>query len=370
MTDRFPPAVIPLPERKPSETEEALHDSSSEDSPTGLHVWLGGHCHWQPEALTNAHAVILGASGSGKTQTLKAIAHSLHQQQPDLRVRVLDFHGDQSLPEETVIPLHQCSPWGIAPLTVHPDPEGGGPGLQAIAVAASLRRLLKLGPNQEGLLLNLFDQCYRHRGITTAEETWRFEPPTFADLERFLAMQAESGLAEAKRLQLKLAALFRYGVFSRPQSESNQPLLRLDLCKLPPEIAALAAESFVAQELSHHRLNGEADQVKTVLFIDEAKELRGSAVLDRVLMDGRKYGLAIVLASQSEQHLSAEVLRNSATKVVLPVDQTEVRTVARRFRLSEDRLAKLQPLEAICRFGVQLRHVQIHPYWQRQGAES
>ncbi len=35
-------------------------------------IFLGENCHWNPAALPNGHVVAIGASGSGKTQTLKA----------------------------------------------------------------------------------------------------------------------------------------------------------------------------------------------------------------------------------------------------------------------------------------------------------
>ena len=49
------------------------------------------------EALPNEQIVAIGASGSGKTQTLKAIAFSLHQTYLEMRVILLDFHGDQEI---------------------------------------------------------------------------------------------------------------------------------------------------------------------------------------------------------------------------------------------------------------------------------
>jgi hypothetical protein len=106
---------------------------------------------------------------------------------------------------------------------------------------------------------------------------------------------------------------------------------------------------------------------KTFLFIDEAKEMpktSGSA-LDRIIMDGRKYGLALILASQSERHLSKDVIANSATKIVLPVDQTEVKTVARKFRFAEHLIAQLKPLSALVRLGSQAAQVDILPYYRR-----
>jgi len=37
-------------------------------------ILLGDDYYWNPEKLANPHGAIIGSSGSGKTQTLKAIA--------------------------------------------------------------------------------------------------------------------------------------------------------------------------------------------------------------------------------------------------------------------------------------------------------
>ncbi len=118
-------------------------------------IFLGEGCYWNPAALPNGHVVAIGASGSGKTQTLKAIAFSLRQTYPDIQIFVIDFHGDQEIEGETCYPLHMASPHGINPLVVNLDPEGGGPNLQAIAVTTTLKKSLRLGPNQEGLMLDI-----------------------------------------------------------------------------------------------------------------------------------------------------------------------------------------------------------------------
>ncbi len=63
----LPVAVLkPEPTKNNQQTEGA-----------GIH--LGEGYYWNPEDLPNGHIVAIGASGSGKTQTLKAIA-SIHTQ--------------------------------------------------------------------------------------------------------------------------------------------------------------------------------------------------------------------------------------------------------------------------------------------------
>ncbi|MGK7879652.1 MAG: ATP-binding protein [Crocosphaera sp.] len=439
-------------------------------------ILLGNNCYWNPASLPNGHIAAIGASGSGKTQTLKAIAYSLRQTYPNTQLFIIDFHGDQQIEGETVYPLHMASPHGINPLTVNLDPEGGGPNLQAIAVTSSLKKTLRLGPNQEGKILEAIKACYIKRGIYQEKpQTWTLQPPNFNDLEeelnrrsatsvkddnkkelaeninlndlkvgkpntsgiyfifhkdklvyigaardiqkrfdghhhiRYLLKDHYSGeqdqielryfeqpndwqqlitlenyliqlhtpplnqtilkteCKESAKLKLKLAATFQYGIFSREQPSFTEKHIRIDLSKLPPELAAIASESLASQLMNQHRLMGETDKKlpKTYLFIDEAKELKNSPACDRIIADGRKYGLGLVLASQSERHLSSDIIGNSSTKIVLPVDQTEVKKVARKFRLAEKKVAALTQLTALCRFGTQAEYVEILPYYQR-----
>lgn len=188
-------------------------------------------------------------------------------------------------------------------------------------------------------------------------------------MQQVIEGRIADGCKDSQKLKLKLAATFQYGVFSRPAFPFQSRLLRIDLCKLPPALGAIAAESLARQLMDSHRLMGEIEGKlpRTYLFIDEAKEMpkvSGSAC-DRLIADGRKYGLALALASQSERHLSLDVIGNSSTKIVLPVDRTEVKKVANKFRFAESRVAQLIPLTALCRFGNQAQQVATVPYYQR-----
>ena len=338
-------------------------------------IVLGDGVSWNPALLPNGHIVLIGASGSGKTQTLKAIAYELPKLFPEVRVVVIDFHGDQELPGEVCYPLNMESPHGINPLTIDLDTKGGGPALQAIAVAAILRKALTMGANQEGLIIEILTACYSSRGISQDNvASWSLTPPTFADVRAEVEQRVEDGCKESVKLKLKLAATFQYGIFDRPQPPLDAPIIRFDLSALGkvPGLGAVAAESLTKQLMDSHRLMGEIlDKTpRTYLFVDEAKEIKGSRSIDLVLADGRKYGLSAVLASQRDAHISDNVIANSATKIVLAVDQTEVARVSKRFRFADSLVAALQPLEALTRLGTQGHRCKITPYYQRVLRES
>ncbi|MEA5597371.1 ATP-binding protein [Rivularia sp. UHCC 0363] len=355
----LPPAtVVPL-QRKAAPVAEAAG------------ILLGQGVYWNPERLPNGHIVVIGASGSGKTQTIKGIFYALLSMYMESQKILIDFHGDQDIEGEVCYPLHMASPWGINPLSVNLDPEGGGPNLQAIQAVSVLKKSLQLGSVQEGMLLGVLQACYRQKGIVNEDAaTWNREAPNFGDVEQELQHRDEQeDCKESRRLRLKLAATFQYGVFSRPQFPLDAALIRVDLSKLPPALQSIAAESLAKQVMDRHRLLGEMNGKvpRTFLGIDEAKEMPNGkgAACDRIIADGRKYGLALCLASQSERHLSLDVIGNSSTKIVLPVDQTEVTRVAKKFRFAEAKVAALQPLQALVRFGTDARPVEIVPYYAR-----
>jgi type IV secretory pathway VirB4 component len=329
-------------------------------------ILLGENIFWDLAKVPNPHMVILGTSGSGKTQTLKAIVSELFRSSPSQSI-VLDFHGDQELPGETYYPLNMSSTHGINPLRVNLDPEGGGPKLQAIAVASSLRRSLQLGVNQEGLLIMILEEVYDLKNIDQDNyRSWTNNPPHFGDLQDAIDRRAAGGCSDSAKLQIKMAATFQYSVFSKPQIDFNSgKLIRIDLSKVPPELGSIASEALLKQLMDNHRLAGESPEIKTFVFIDEAKELKGSKLLDRITADGRKYGFGVVLASQRESHLSADILANSATKIVLAVDAADVRRVANRFRFDAGRIASLQTFQALIRLGQNAVTCQIQPYYLR-----
>jgi len=333
-------------------------------------ILLGDAVYWHPSDLRNGHMVILGTSGSGKTQTLKAIAHSLPNLFSQIKIILIDFHGDLNLPGEVCYPLNAESTYGLNPLKLDLDPKGGGCDLQAIAVAAILRKSLSMGTNQEGLAINVLTQCYAKRGIIQEDpRSWLLEPPTFAEFQSELESRVENGCRESQKLLLKLAATFKYGIFSRTQPSPTSQITRFDLSALAkvPGLSAIAAETLLKQLLDSHKLEGEIQgkSPRTYVFLDEVKEIKSSMTLARITAEARKFGLNAVVASQRDADISDEVLANSSTKIVLAVDQVEVNRVARRFRFAVDLVADLQPLEALARLDHQGHKLKIQPFYQR-----
>ncbi len=352
------PAAIVTPQKK------AAPIPTNQDG-----IMLGSGVYWNPLKLPNPHCVIIGTSGSGKSQTLLAIAHSLQQWIPNIKIIIADPHGDLTLPGEKCYELDQESRVGINPLVVDLDTKGGGSALQAIAVAGTLKRALLLGVIQEGTLIDVLNECYSSVGIKQDEpQTWTKQPPTFAHLEKIMGERAESGDKECSRLLIKFAATFRYGIFTRPQPDLNQPLIRFNLSALGkvPGLGTIAIEAIAKQLMDSHRLAGaQPETLKTILIVDEARHVKKSPSVGTILRDGRKFGLGCCLASQMIDDIDTEVIANSAMKLLLAVDQADVGKAAKRLNFASGIVTQLEKFEGLLRQGKDAQRVTIIPFYQR-----
>lgn len=193
-----------------------------------------GVVSWQPLALPNPHLLVVGGSGSGKSQTIKAIAHDLKKA---TAIVVLDVHGDLAIDGAVTHELRFESRYGINPLVLSLDPKGGGPTAQKEIVRTRLQRTFApMGSVQLGVLDDLLQRCYAACGITQEDqESWRREPPTFADLEELL----EEEIARKKNperlqaLKTKISPVFDCRIFSKPVLPiAAKGITRIDLSRL------------------------------------------------------------------------------------------------------------------------------------------
>jgi DNA polymerase III delta prime subunit len=359
----------PLPMAVLTSSKKGQEIASSSTS-GGVH--LGEDLYWNPLALPNPHLLAVGTSGSGKTQTILAIASELVAIYQDLKIIILDLHGDQNLPGEVCYALNQESPHGVNPLVLDLDSKGGGPGLQAIAVAATLKRSLVLGAVQEGVLIDALGECYKGEGIQRDDQrTWVRKPPTFENLQKNLVARSEDGCKESAKLLIKFAGIFHYGIFVKPQPELLSPLIRFDLSALGkvPGLGAIAVETILKQIMDRSRLGGAVtNSLSTYCFIDEAREVKKSPTVKTIVRDGRKYGLGIGLASQLASDFDEDLLANTALKILLAIDRAQLKQVATKLKFAEGHISELNRYEALVRLGNTARKVRLIPYFEREAA--
>lgn len=282
---------------------------------------------WEPERETNGFLLVLGGSGSGKSELLKALAVRAAASVP---VVVLDFHGDLTglqLPEYAA---------GRAGVSINPlaltssDPQFGGPAPQAEAVLDAVRRAAPgFGRVQEVGLREAVAAAYKAAQITDDPVTWGRPAPHLGDIRE----QVRAGLRDpARRLEHRsltgvLAAIDAAFADAAFRGESELPLQQLlqagghlDLSRLSRSAQILAADALLRQVFGRLRSLGVAAapaRYRVLVIVDEASLLKGAAILDELFKEARKFGLALVLASQEAGDVSASVRANAATLVAL-----------------------------------------------------
>lgn len=352
-------------------------DSQKEGIELGEDVETGEGISWEPGKLANPHFLVLGGSGAGKTQTIKAAMLELHRQ--GLGVVALDFHGDLLIEGAESYEISMVSRSGVNPLVVDLDPAGGGPDPQRFLVLQSLKEAFSpMGGNQLAILDQALKEAYREAGIVQDDyESWKKEPPTFKHLETVLDRMIEEAGKDRRpaAVKTKIGPAFGYRIFAKPQVPiEERKATRIDLSKIPSGLQYIAADALCRQLLRRFQMRGPQDGPRLFLVVDEAKLMMPvrkedpHAILNRIASEGRKFGLGLIISATSSSHLSRDILMNCFTKLILKTDKIEIPPTARRFLAERERLSMLlQPGIGLINFGDEEGYamVRVRPYTAR-----
>lgn len=297
---------------------------------------------WCAVDQLNPHIEVVGATGSGKTDTLRVVAGEVVRN--GIPVLILDFHGDVEVDHvnTAVISSGLGSTIGINPMSI----EGVNPdthslhNLRVELVAALRQAVPTLSQKQAYILTEALKTAYVAVGIEDRDpQTWNRQPPTFAHVKHVLDHWVSDPEMRGQRESISgcsavLSAIFGDEVFQRQNVLTTTQLLsgnwRLALNHLPEPTQVIVVDTVLRAIFRRLRAmgvmpGGRAGQPRLFVVIDEAKVIangqgdphKGSRILNVIATEGRKFGLAMVLASQSREHFGDDVLRSCGTRLVL-----------------------------------------------------
>lgn len=326
---------------------------------------------WAPGRQSNGFFLVLGASGSGKTESLKVLGTGVANF--GVPVLVLDFHGDVVFPglKSVLMSSGTSSVIGINPMELDSkSAEETGLYDQRKVLRDMIRNAVPtLGHRQNAILRDAIEEAYANAGFDDANpSTWNNAPPTFGDVEAILAGWAEDDSRKTQRSAIEgcLAAIqeiFEHPVFHRKEHVSVDEILssnvRLDLSKLTDEVRYIAAETLLRKLFRVLRLKGpipvqptdDRQRFRLFVVIDEAKILSTGGgdpdapdrILNLLFTEARKFGLGMILASQMSDHFGSEVKANAATWLVLkPMDIREAKKNAPNVQMDPEALTSLK----------------------------
>ncbi|POZ50666.1 ATP-binding protein [Methylovulum psychrotolerans] len=115
--------------------------------------------------LVNAHILVMGKTGMGKTTTLHNIISQLRGFGGDIRVHVFDVHGDINLPGASSFRFSEATEFGLNPFVVSSDPHFGGVRKRVQDFIATIGGTQAIGARQEAVMRHLVTDLFAANGF-------------------------------------------------------------------------------------------------------------------------------------------------------------------------------------------------------------
>ena len=301
-----------------------------------------------PLKTFNRHGLISGATGTGKTKTLQVIAEALSDK--GVPVLLMDIKGDLSGLSQSgnahpkIDERHKKigTPWEPKPYPVEFLSISEAPGVRLRATVSEfgpvlLGKILELNDIQSGVISLVFKYCDDHqlplldlKDLRTALRYLSNEGKAEIEKEYGRISGASVGAIMRKIVEVEEqgAELFfgepSFDVFDfmeRRKGKGNLNVLRLMDIQDRPKMFSTFMLCLLAEIYETFPEQGDAEEPKLVIFIDEAhlifkeasKALLGQ--IETIIKLIRSKGVGIFFVTQSPADIPAEVLGQLGMKV-------------------------------------------------------
>ena len=298
---------------------------------------------WNPDpsnGTANPHMLILGESGFGKTYAICCLLTELAQR----KIPSIVFDYGQGFATglsprqfvEYAKPIEiRASHEGVAinPLQLFPS-DVHGPVNVAQRVADTFQRVYpQIGVQQHTILRQAVLDVMIDEGIIPESRTsWDHSPPPCATLQQKLHMYAEDSKHPQRRIASSVAShistMFVFNTFQdnglsldwQDMLDSRDRVFIIQLKGLERSLERVVTEVLLWNLIGFVESVG-AGPVRCFVVLDEAHKLAfvpGSPT-EKLLREGRKFGLGLILASQQPEDFSRVAFANTATKTVFQI---------------------------------------------------
>ncbi len=343
----------------PSSASEisTIHPEPAPNMP--IRVVLGdssaGEVTWKPSVQGSPHLFITGIPGQGKSVTVRRVLRELHQQGvPSL---VFDFHGDLAAEFSgtavrngpAVVNAAQGLPF--SPFEATGDATAIGWNENARMVSEIFGYVCDLGDIQRDKLYTCIRDAYRACGFGSDSLDEPQAYPTLRSVQ--MRVKREEHLKNIRNLEARCRPILEMDIFRPPTGEKSSFIDRLrggliiDLHELASETLQVAAGAFLLRKVYRDMFRwGQAERLRLAIVLDEAHRLAKDITLPKIMKEGRKFGVAVIAASQGLSDFHPDVVGNAGTKIAFRTNHPESRKVGGYFQTRHgiDVPAKLQRL--------------------------
>jgi Cdc6-like AAA superfamily ATPase len=356
------PATVPLEYLPQSSVPQV--SVKVEETTSARRIFLGKDCdsgkpmYWDPftlvpKKLANQHILIVGKPGSGKSQSASSFMYELEKN--NVPFIVFDFQGEYITPDHTngsaisFVNLTKSKILDAAegielnPLEVPVDLFTGQKQSftkTVYQVSSTLNKIFGLGEIQYSILRRAINQAFIECGFSvTDKSTWSGRAPSLEQVWKILQHIEKTEGGSSRNLILRIQPLFDTGVFRDQDSQSSfselfkqNTIVRLS--SLPTVELMVSVSRFVLQKIYNEMLTlGPTKDLRMFVVIDEAHKLSYDETLTELIREARKYGVGIMLASQSVRDFDLVVFDAVGTKICLQLEGDNAKIMADNFGL-------------------------------------
>jgi DNA helicase HerA-like ATPase len=241
---------------------------------------------------------------------------------------VLDFHGQFADPYEpfvqainpTVVDASRGLPF--SPFECTRDSGSGGWLANSYAIAEIFAHVVGLGDMQRDIVFSAIRDAYKAHGFNDDMEQFNGELtyPTLSEVLQRIENSAQA--RHVSNVAARCRPLLEMNLF-RPLEHTPDLLslirsgLVVDLHNLYVETLQQAAGAFVLRKLYKDMFSwGYAQRIRLAIVLDEAHRLAKDVTLPKIMREGRKFGIAVIVASQGMADFHSDVLATAGTKVI------------------------------------------------------
>src|SRR6185437_1630976 len=194
------------------------------------------------------------------------------------------------------------------------------------------------------ILRDAINQAFVAAGfVPHNKETWQQTAPNFSVVWTILKQMEEEIGGNVRNLNLRVQPLFETGVFlENTDPRGFEAVLEethvLRLSNLATPELMVAVSRFALQKLYADMLaKGPTTEMRVFAVVDEAHKLSYEETLTELIREARKYGVGILLASQSVKDFDRVVFDMVGTKIALQLEGDDAKVMAENLGLVDKR---------------------------------
>lgn len=257
--------------------------------------------YYEPAALINAHMLLCGMSGTGKSYQTKRFLESAAR--AGVEIDIFDVHEElHDIHGAVACKYSQATGYGYNPLVLDFDPHSGGVETQVNILVGLVRDATpQFGAKQEAVLRYLLTDVYAASGIfQSTPRTWKRQEMTERRREELIAARNWQGLRDfyptmedlksyAKRKLVSLTiggdnkAITAFENLRRIKARLHQAQSKFGRVADPAEIERLEKQVDELKEKSIDAFKTFVDEMKTGREIDDVMKYDSVDVLTGVL---------------------------------------------------------------------------------------